>query len=304
MEMQISLLRMSLVQSGDTFRINDIFAVIPVTFFIYILSVRELNEYGGGITKPADLHVGLTDKTKQSLEQSISAQLDAAREYAKTAKTLRQNSAVPDIAVKMHLDSLRKACNIYAQHTVCLRNPPPELKALHDTFTGNMSVLNIPQISGPEVELLENEMYENLIQESSFSPLAANASAADMVGCYSNAMSVDIECLADKYSISSTGMFANWKRRRFTLCGCVLTYFNGAIRAGGLVISKDSNILSDSATGIHSQSRHFNRELLIDFAAPGIAGGSRLQLFIRFDDACTKDIWELSMNNLIQFLNI
>jgi hypothetical protein len=36
-----------------------------------------------------------------------------------------------------------------------------------------MSLLNIPQISGPEVELLENEMYENLIQESSFSPLAA-----------------------------------------------------------------------------------------------------------------------------------
>lgn len=117
-------------------------------------------------------------------------------------------------------------------------------------------------------------------------------------------MSVNIECTAEKFSISNqTGIFANWKRRRFTLCGCVLTYFNNTTRAGGLVISKDTKIISDPSKSVHPQSRDFTRELLIDYSSPGETD-KRLHLLIRFDNQETKNSWEMSLNNLVQFLNI
>lgn len=127
--------------------------------------IREINEYGGGITKPADLHMGLTEKTKKNLELCIISDLESARQYAISVHNMKQNSAIPKSAIDMQLSSVRKACNLFAQHTICLQNPPPELKALHDTFIGNTSLMHFSGVTGPEVDALENKTYDKVLQE-------------------------------------------------------------------------------------------------------------------------------------------
>lgn len=183
-------------------------------------SIRVMHSnIGCGVTKPADVHVGLTEKTIASLQQNITLAVKAAHQLAQTVHDLKQNSNVPEVAITAQLNAMRKQCNLYAQYKVCLRTPPPELKALHDTFTGSTSVMSLPEMTGSEVDFLEQELFQELMNtrvnisasQHSLPPPAETASRAENIAFFADAMKVDMEVSAQKYSVSNTsGLFANW----------------------------------------------------------------------------------------------
>lgn len=165
-------------------------------------------------------------------------------------------------------------------------------------------IFTIPILTGAEVNALEQELYFKLLEPSSDSPPpAAEASHAAKIKHYSKALSVHFECYAEKFSMNKLGIFANWKRRRFVLQGCVISYFttNGGDRCGGMVINKNTVLNRECTTATHPQCREIDlhRELLIDFVDT-----NSKRLLLRFDDDTTKNKWGDAIEDLIEFLKL